>query len=276
MILSRIRAIYFSATGKTEQVVKNLAEQLSAYLHIPVDKTDFTLPKNRKANVLVHRDELAVFGVPTYAGRVPNKVLPFVQSMFRGENSPTIAVVTFGNRNFDSSLTELRDELASNGFQVFAAGAFVCEHAFSDKIGHGRPDEDDRKVMRSFAKQCADKLNQERNPKELSVPVIRRNEPVRPYYTPLGLDGKPAAFLKAKPVTEIGLCDHCGICAAVCPMGSIDKEDVVKVRGICIKCQACVRKCPKKAKYFDDPAFLSHVGMLEQNYTTRAEAECYL
>ena len=46
--------------------------------------------------------------------------------------------------------------------------------------------------------------------------------------------------------------------------------------GICIKCQACIKKCPKKAKYFDDPAFLSHVAMLEQNYTRRAEPEMFL
>ncbi|MEW3584266.1 ferredoxin, partial [[Clostridium] symbiosum] len=42
------------------------------------------------------------------------------------------------------------------------------------------------------------------------------------------------------------------------------------------KCQACVKKCPTNAKYFDDPAFLSHIAMLEQNYTRRAEAEIFI
>ena len=37
--------------------------------------------------------------------------------------------------------------------------------------------------------------------------------------------------------------------------------------GICIKCQACVRYCPTGARYFDDPDFLSHVRMLEENFT---------
>ena len=53
-------------------------------------------------------------------------------------------------------------------------------------------------------------------------------------------------------------------------------KQVLEVTGICIKCQACIKKCPTHAKYFDDPAFLSHVAMLEQNYTRRAETEVFV
>ena len=53
-------------------------------------------------------------------------------------------------------------------------------------------------------------------------------------------------------------------------------ENPSEVNGICIKCQACIKKCPKDAKYFDDAAFLSHVAMLEQNYTRRAEIEVFV
>ena len=49
-----------------------------------------------------------------------------------------------------------------------------------------------------------------------------------------------------------------------------------KIKTPCIKCQRCVRKCTKHAKYFDDPAFLSHVAMLEQNFTEPKENEVYL
>ena len=59
-------------------------------------------------------------------------------------------------------------------------------------------------------------------------------------------------------------------------MGSVSAENPAEINGICIKCQACIRKCPKSAKYFDDPAFLSHVAMLEQNYRRRAEAEFFV
>ena len=51
---------------------------------------------------------------------------------------------------------------------------------------------------------------------------------------------------------------------------------MAEVTGVCIKCQACVRKCTRKAKYFEDAAFLSHVAMLEQNFTDRKENALFL
>ena len=82
-------------------------------------------------------------------------------------------------------------------------------------------------------------------------------------------------FLKAKPKTDLDKCIHCSVCASLCPMGSINPDDVTEVAGICIKCHSCVRNCPVGAKYFDDPAFLSHRAMLERDYTRRAEDKIF-
>jgi ferredoxin len=59
-------------------------------------------------------------------------------------------------------------------------------------------------------------------------------------------------------------------------MGSISADDPSEVPGVCIKCHACVNKCPQKAKYFDDAAFLSHKAMLELNFQRRAEPEFFI
>ena len=92
---------------------------------------------------------------------------------------------------------------------------------------------------------------------------------MKPYYIPLGEDMQPAKFLKAVPKTVEELCDGCGVCIKACPVGSIS-SDYMTITGPCIKCQACIIKCHSGAKYFDDEAFLSHVRMLETNYTKRA------
>lgn len=52
-----------------------------------------------------------IFGTPVYAGRVPNKVLPMIQGLFQGNDAFAVPVVTFGNRNYDNALIELRNEL---------------------------------------------------------------------------------------------------------------------------------------------------------------------
>ncbi len=94
---------------------------------------------------------------------------------------------------------------------------------------------------------------------------------LQPYYTPLQEDGSPAHFLKTVPKTNPEICSHCGKCASACPMNSISPENESEINGICIKCQACIKTCPVNAKYFDDEQFLSHVRMLENTYTRRAQ-----
>ena len=270
--IKNIKAVFFSATGNTKRVVEQLAAQLSQKLRIPVEADDFTLPDAHVDTRTYSSEDLVIFGVPTYAGRIPNKVLPFVQNLFKGNETRAVAVVTFGNRSFDNSLSELYSELEKNNFSVVAAGAVVCKHAFAE-VGIGRPDAADEELLAFFADTVFEKLQKSEEP--LSDTAIKRNEALAAYYVPLGTDGKPVNFLKAKPVTDKAKCDNCGVCAAVCPMGSIDKNDVSLVPGICIKCQACVVHCHTKAKSFDDPLFLSHKAMLEQNYTRTAISEFF-
>lgn len=274
MQATKVTAVYYSATGNTEKVVKAIAERIAEKLGAPMEVFDFTLPGSRRQEKHFPAGELVVFGTPVYAGRVPNKMLPAVQTLFKSDGALAIPVVTFGNRNFDNGLIELRNELENNGFHTIAGAGFAASHVFSDKLAPGRPDEKDMKVLEQFADAAGDKIAAMT---EIASPVsVRGDDPVGPYYTPLGTDGKPAVFLKAKPLTHAELCDKCGKCVEVCPMGSISAEDPLQVTGICIKCQACIKKCPVHAKYFDDPAFLSHVAMLEQNYTRRAEPETFL
>ena len=140
----------------------------------------------------------------------------------------------------------------------------VSEHAFAPALAHGRPNAEDRAAAAEFARKTAHTLRERERPIPAAVPG---REPIGPYYTPLGLDGEPARFLKAKPVTDPASCTRCGLCAARCPMGSIPKEEPTVCSGICIKCQHCIQICPEHAKYFNDPDFLSHVQMLETNYT---------
>ncbi len=271
MMIKEVRTVVFSPTGSTAALVTETGERLAQTLGVPVSHDDFTLPRGQQAVRTYGPETLVVFGMPTYAGRIPNKALPFVQQLFQGHDTPAAALVTFGNRSYDSSLTELALELRSHGFHVLAAGAFATRHAFAD-IGMEHPTKADEALLAKLIAGTAALLKKGVCPEAL----IKGGAPVAPYYIPKGEDGQPAKFLKAKPRTDLSRCDHCGKCADVCPMGSISREHTEEVPGICIKCQACIVYCPQHAKYFDDPRFLSHKAMLEKNFQRTAASEIFL
>lgn len=267
MQIQKVTAVYYSATGNTAFAVQCVAKAISEALGVSLELLDITLPSARTETHRFSPEDLIVAGTAVYAGKVPNKLLAYWKENLKADGALAVPIVTFGNRSFDNGLAELCSCLEDNGFRTIAAGAFVMPHVFSDKIAADRPDARDQALMEQLAQSAVSRMQGKMPFSSVQIP----GNADAPYYTPLGTDGKPAVFLKAKPKTAEN-CDSCGICASVCPMGSIPKDSPKDVAGICIKCQACVKKCPKHAKYFDDAAFLSHVAMLEENYLRRAES----
>lgn len=270
MEMIRVWAVWWSPTGTTERVVRALAEQAAESLAVPLETLDITRPSARVKRYSFTEKDLVIFGVPTYAGKTPNKLLPDLQGGFSGGGALAAPVVTFGNRSYDNALAELAAVLEGDGFHTVAAAAFASRHAFTDELGYGRPD---LPAVRRFGKELSDKVKRLTDiPPAIQAP----GDPAAPYYVPRGVDGQPAKFLKAKPQTDLGKCTGCGVCARACPMGAIDPRNVAEVPGTCIKCQSCVRRCTRHAKYFDDPAFLSHVAMLEAEFAEPKEDAVFL
>lgn len=272
MNINRVYAVYFSPAGATRRLVTTLAAALAESFSVPMETVDVTLPASREETRAFAEGDLVICGSPTYAGKLPNKLLPWWKDGLTGGGAMAVALVTFGNRAFDNSLAELCACLDGDGFHIVGVGAFACRHVFSDTLAEGRPDKDD---FAELAKLGAAVATRVAKANDIPAPPAVPGDAAAPYYVPMGLDGEPKAFLKAKPKTG-GDCINCGVCAAVCPMGSIDPADVTSVPGLCIKCHACVRECPMGAKYFDDPAFLSHRAMLERDYTRRAETKWFV
>jgi NAD-dependent dihydropyrimidine dehydrogenase PreA subunit/flavodoxin len=283
-IPASVKAFFFSPTGTTKKIVSRVAEDIASLWDMPLHIYDFTLPAQRDLDDLqeinalseIYADDIVIFGVPTYAGRVPNVLLPFFKDVLagRGNGAFAIPIVLFGNRNYDDSLIELRDLLADAGFMPIAGAAFVGEHSFSNILGAERPDEEDMTEASAFAASVYQRIHEL---KELPTEKVYVNgeEPYRPYYTPRDRHGESINILKVKPKVDEDKCIDCKLCARVCPMGSIDFEDISNYTGICIKCGACEKECPTGARYYDDPGYLYHKKELEEMYTRRAEPELF-
>jgi NAD-dependent dihydropyrimidine dehydrogenase PreA subunit/flavodoxin len=273
LLNKKIHTLYFSATGTTEKVVTEIANKISASgdQEAEVHHVNFTLPEARKNPVSFADEDLVVVGVPVFAGRVPNVLLKYLNTI-KGNGALAVSVVVYGNRNYDDALIELKDILESDGFKVVAGGAFIGEHSFSDTLAKNRPDEQDMAVVHRFAGQIYQKIAPW---DEIQTVVVNGNRPYRDYYKPKDRDGNPFDFRKIIPKTSDD-CIDCKLCASVCPMGSIHAEEVSEIIGICIKCCACIKQCPVGAKYFDDERYLRHKEEIETTFASRREPEFFL
>ncbi|OFI01379.1 NADH-plastoquinone oxidoreductase subunit [Clostridium acetireducens DSM 10703] len=268
----KINTLYFSATNTTKKVVSGIANKLSENMKSEItNNIDFTLPKVRENSVAFTEEDIVIVGVPVYAGRVPNVLLKYLNSI-EGNGALAVAVVLYGNRNYDDALIELKDILEDRGFNVISAGAFIGEHSFSKILAQNRPDDKDMAIVEEFADKIYNKLSKG----DKLYPIeVKGCKPYRNYYRPKNKEGIPVDIRKVKPKTNSN-CNDCKICARVCPMGSIDFEDVTRFNGICIKCGACIKKCPNNAKYYDDENYLRHKHELEDELTYRREPELFI
>lgn len=277
MVISKVYAAYFSATDTTKRTVTEIASLIAEVFAVSLEVFDFTLPSARTAPKTFCESDLVVFGTPVYAGRVPNVILQYINTI-KGNGALAVPVVLYGNRNYDDALIELRDLLERCDLHTIAAAAFIGEHSFSEILARERPDQEDLLQMKRFAKITADRLRRAEAPAgrlEIHpVSVSGTPFPYRGYYQPRDRQGNPVDIRKVKPVTDSS-CNDCKLCAEICPMGSIVFEDVSEVRGVCIKCCACIKKCPVGAKHFNDAGYLYHQKELEEGFARRAEPEWF-
>lgn len=268
----KINIMYFSPTGTTNKIVSGIAKQISENIdnRIIINDIDFTLPEARKEIVSFTEEDIVILGVPVYAGRVPNVLLKYLNSI-KGNGAFAVAIVVYGNRNYDDALIELNDILQLNQFKIIAGGAFIGEHSFSKILAKNRPDEKDMDIVRDFANQIYKKITTN----NIQTVSVKGNRPYRKYYMPKNENGIPVDIRRVVPKTN-GNCTDCKLCVNVCPMGSIDFTDTSRLNGICIKCGACVKKCPNQAKYYDDKDYLRHKHELEVGFVDRREPELFL
>jgi ferredoxin len=267
MEIKKVTAVYFSPTGTTRQAITAFATGTG----LPGEAIDFTVPKIRKAfNRSFGKDELVVAGLPVYGGKLPMYLDDFFSGL-KGDGTPAVATITYGNREYDDALVELKRRLEERGFIVKAAAAFIGEHTFSHNIATGRPNADDLAVITGFGKQTAASI--------AGNGTGKLNFKGTYPFTVAGYDpAKPGPNPTRPPIVTYDNCNMCGLCADFCPWGAIDKTDCKTINNAtCSRCFRCIKMCPSGAKKVTDEKFLGFLPIFEARLNAkRQEPELFL
>lgn len=265
----------FSPTGTSRQnmmaVVKGLGIEDVAH-------RDLTLCDSDSFSFTLHSSlDVVIFSAPVYGGKVAPTALARMEQV-RGEDTPAILLVTYGNRNFEQALAQLADFVCERGFRPIASAALVGEHSYSNAtypIAVGRPDATDLASAEEFGKRIATKLNIQEGVRQINVA-----EEMPHLETPESSLLAFRAFVqeytrqqqenpvKAYPSASKEACTHCGKCVTLCPTQAITlgKEEVSDPMR-CIRCCACVKGCPSGARTFLSP----FARPLSENFQIRRE-----
>ncbi|MBF8436893.1 EFR1 family ferrodoxin [Halanaerobiaceae bacterium Z-7014] len=248
-----LKLLYFSATDNTEAICKEIAAGIKKDYQI----YDLTSKQARGKAYSFAGNDLLIVGVPVYSGRVPEFLVKVLQEI-KGSSTPAVFVVTYGNRDYDDALLELKDIFEANGFKGIAGAAFIGEHSYGKEIAGERPDSDDLRLAREFGIRILKKLIGIKDLSDWPDLEVKGSYPLKE---------RSKRFKDIRPETTEA-CTECGICAENCPMEIISFENFRDIEpGKCIRCCGCIQKCPEDAKYFADPGFNRIKSYLIKNFS---------
>lgn len=278
MITKQAHLIYFSPTHTSKQVAEAIVRGTGI---TNVVTTNLTLQPAQE--LVLDESALAVISVPVYGGHVAPLALDRLNSL-RGNNTPVVLVVVYGNRAYEKSLMELDFWAVEHGFKVIAGGTFIGEHSFSSEkypVSAGRPNQDDLNKAMDFGRKIAAKVEAAADTDKLyAIDVRSIRRPRQPFFPLFRFLRKVIALRKSGTpiprtpwIPDESMCVHCGVCAENCPSGAIIRGDELKVDADkCIKCCTCVKNCSQEARVYDTP----FVVLLSQCFERQKEPQTLL
>ena len=253
----RIIAIFFSATDTTARYINAalsvFKNQADCYFNLADDPN---MPLSE-----ISTDDIVVFASPVYGGRLPEAVSKRFAKM-KGNGANAIAMVVYGNRDYDDALLELTDIVSSNGFNIVGAGAFIGQHSIFPRVAKSRPDESDLKRVIDFTPKCKDAIAGSKH----GALTIKGN---RPY--------KKIMSVGLTPKVNKELCNRCGLCATNCPAQAISKDDPTTTSADkCLSCGRCITHCPHNARNYTGLKYKLIGAIFAKAFSKRKDSEAFV
>lgn len=226
---------YFTGTGNSLKVAKDLSEQLEDSNLIQISKKSILITKGSSSNKIG-------FVYPVYFNGIPLMVKKFIENLQVDANTYIFAVATFGGDS-GISFNQIDDILNGKGasisasFKVSMPGNYqVMYSPFSQEKQEKRfknEEEQIKKIADSIKRNEVDKLVRVKGLKKTILGLI---------YNSFKPNDKDDNFWTTEK------CNGCGICSRICPAGNINMSDrKPQWKHECEQCLACMQWCPQKS-----------------------------
>lgn len=245
-----ISLVYFSPTGSTSRILK----EITAGLSMPVvQNIDLTRPETREYKEHIIVGDILLLGVPVYKRTVPG-VVRSVISKLQIKGKYIILVAVYGGISAGNALKDLSEMIDLHNNRLFAAAEFVSSHSFllqDIPESYYRPDELDIGTARDFGYRMRNILESReksgnklfREKQDISLPKNKKKK-----IADLLPKRSPGKQISIKRNTE-KQCRHCLLCVNCCPVTAINAVSFTIDTDKCFNCSACVQKCPQQVWY---------------------------
>jgi len=242
--MKRIAIYYFSGTGNSFAVARDLSEKLDAHL--------ISVSSLINQESIAAEADLVGFVFPIYDFKPPALIGQFIRKLKSIELKYIFAVCTCGLTT-SHSLKFLEKEIKNSGGRLSAGFAVHMPH---NGVGSGAASESKHEQMfENWKMKCEEICAYVRAENEGR---IESSSVFFTYFEPWVIRMLPSAFkllaimllrgVNALAFAPDARCNGCGICEKICPLQNIEITRGKPVWGDnCVSCFACLHWCPMES-----------------------------
>jgi ferredoxin len=234
----RTAIYYFTGTGNTLAIARNLATELGDTELVPIASVIQQEP------IVASADTVGI-AFPVYFLDIPGIVKEFVQKLRISKTQYVFGIATCGERP-GGALFNLKSIVGEKGVLLSAGFAFVMPENYIgpvDLMGDAPHRQEKYTAAKSRIPAVAEAIRERRQ----AVPEGNRSALLR-------IGGSITRTLAitlyntARRFRATEKCNRCRTCERICPVQNITvTEDAVRWGKNCTQCYACIHWCPKEA-----------------------------
>ena len=232
-----IGIFYFSATGITEIISKQIANTLKREDHA-VFLQNIITPKSREKKVDFLEFDGIFFGFPIFGGRIPIVAEQWLTKL-EGKHQKCAMFFTYGGRALEWAHQSTYYLLTQAHFSVVLSAEFIGKHSFNVAMGwnlaEGRPNALDLEVAKEFALTSISRFQVDSN---FEIDLSQFS------FHPQKTKETKGKWAKVYPFKSQKECRMCYLCENECPVDAFDAKLGKANRKCCIACMHCVSICP--------------------------------